>query len=101
HNLQLLQVMVVLLFVGPACGQKKEEQEKRSNPFQLLYMVDPYRQHVADSLKYLIPQLDSILESDQYYRYGTVNNPKGKEAEEKAMETFMQHKKEVRQADSV
>jgi len=82
-------------------GQKNEKEDSVPSPFRLVYAIDMYRKNVADSLKYLIPVLDSILESDQKYRYGTNNNSKGKKAQEEAIQRFLQHKNEVRYIDSV
>ena len=81
-----------------ACSPKKVE---KIDPFKLIYAVDIYRAHVADSLKYLIPILDSVLESDQKYRYGTGYNPEGKLAQQKTIEEFRSHGSEVRHTDSI
>ncbi len=90
-------VLLCNIFIS-ACGQTPKDSDKS---FKLVYAVDIYRKNVADSLKYLIPILDSVWESDQEYRYGTVNNPKGKVEQEKAMQRFQSHKKEVRDIDSI
>jgi len=96
-----LKICFIFLFSSiflPACGQEKVEEP---NPFKFLYAIDPYRKNVADSLKYLLPTLDSILESDQQYRYGMISNPKGKAAQEKAYANFLSHKKEQQFIDSI
>lgn len=83
----------VLLFTifTSACGQNRKEKQ---NPFNFLKAMDRYRSEVTDSLKYLIPVLDSVLESDQKYRYGISNN-------DQAMREFKSHNKEVRGVDSI
>jgi len=62
----------------------------------MLYAVDMYRANAADSLKYLIPILDSVWESDQKYRYHRPN-----ETAAASTERFTRHKKEVQYIDSV
>lgn len=91
-------ILLFLIMIASACGQNKTNSNKR---FEFLYALDIYRANVADSLKYLIPILDSVLESDQEFRYGTVNNPGGKIEQEKALRTFRSHNKEVRYIDSI
>lgn len=81
-----------------ALGQENAEASKA---FKFLYAMDPNRKNVSDSLKHLIPILDSILESDQQYRWGMINNPYGKAAQEKAFANFMSHKKEQKLIDSI
>jgi hypothetical protein len=86
----------IILIAG--CSPKKVEKQ---SPLKFIYAIDTYRAHVADSLKYLIPILDSILESDQKFRYGTGNNPEGKWQQQKAIERFKSHISEVRHIDSI
>jgi len=100
NNLKYGIVFLCIVFTS-ACAQKNEKEDTITSPFKLVYAMDIYRNKVVDSLKYLIPVLDSILESDQKYRYGTGNNPKGKEEQAKAMQRFILHKKEVHFIDSI
>jgi hypothetical protein len=81
--------IVLLLTIFTACGQNKKEA---TSPFKFLEAVDIFRSHVADSLKYLIPILDSVLESDQKYRYGSMND--------ETLTNFKLHNKEVISIDS-
>ena len=82
---------MLVLTIFTACGQNKKEV---TSPFKFLEAVDIYRAHIADSLKYLIPILDSVVESDQKYRYGISNDDEG-------MRNFKLHNKEVRSIDSI
>ncbi len=90
-----LVVFLVVIF-SSACGQKNEKDDSLPSPFKALYAIDPYRNHVADSLKYLIPILDSVLETDQKYRYR-----RPKEDGAAATERFNRHKKEIAYTDSI
>jgi len=101
HNLIFFWILLLLVMVTSVFGQKNEKEDSVPSPFSLVYAIDLYRKSVADSLKYLIPVLDSILESDQKYRYGTNNNSKGKKEQEEAIQRFLQHKNEVRYIDSM
>lgn len=101
HYQKLFLVVIFFSTLMSACGQKNESEDSSGNHYGLIYAMDVNRRNVADSLKYLIPILDSIMESDQKYRYGSGSNLIGKEAQMKAMARFNQHKKEVLHIDSI
>jgi hypothetical protein len=90
----------VFLFVifTSSCKQRDKESHNNitnlDNVLKFSNVFDMYRLHAADSLKYLIPVLDSILLRDQEYRYGNIG-------EESFAKRFMSHLKEVRHYDSI
>ncbi len=97
----LLKICFIILFSSTIIVSHGQENSDAAKAFKFLYAMDPNRKNVSDSLKYLIPILDSIWESDQQYRWGMFSNPFGKAAQEKAYANFMSHKKEQRFIDSI
>jgi hypothetical protein len=76
-------LLIVLPFMFFSCnGQEKKAPE-------LTPEIDFLRLGVPDSLKYLLPILDSVLKRDQKYRKG--NNP----------DTLLRYSKEIRYIDSI
>ncbi|MDB5232766.1 MAG: hypothetical protein JWN76_3571 [Chitinophagaceae bacterium] len=96
HHRSCNWVMLFIVFFV-SCKMHKEDNKNTSNlstTLKNLYKLDIYRARVADSLKYLIPILDTILEQDQRYRYGMNNDPR-------LIKIFQEHTKEIKETDSL
>src|SRR4051794_6865535 len=87
---RLLSFLCPLTLFLFACTNEKP----KPNP---LLFPDPTALFVTDSLKYLLPILDSVLANDQKYRYG-MNLGSTEERDEK-MQQFNRHAKEIRATD--
>jgi hypothetical protein len=90
-----LLLVFVFTITNVIYGQN-EQDDTLPSPFKILYAMDVYRTRAVDSLKYLIPILDSVWESDQKYRYHRAN-----ETAAASVERFNRHAKEIRYIDSV
>jgi hypothetical protein len=69
--MKILQYLL-LVFCLAYCRSRVAKKEVPD----LNLMPDPLASHVHDSLKHLIPTLDSVLKSDQKYRWGIHLQPK-------------------------
>jgi hypothetical protein len=70
-------------------------QYKKSN-LDLLISLDLKRQNIKDSLKYLIPILDSVYDRDQRYRAKTIGNSEGD-----GMSVFLANVKTIHELDAI
>lgn len=82
--MRILSLLILSLSFFGTC--KKQEAKKE---FELNPEVDFLRKFIPDSLKYLLPTLDSVLISDQQYRSGN------------SYTTTLKHSKTVQYIDSV
>jgi hypothetical protein len=89
-------LVFIFAITNIAYGQNSGQDDSLPSPFKVLYAMDLYRNNAVDSLKYLIPILDSVWESDQKYRYRRPNEPQAA-----ATERLSRHKKEILYIDSV
>jgi hypothetical protein len=69
---QVFLSLILLVFIFATCKSKDPRQE---NP--ALRMPDPTAFYTADSLRYLLPILDSVLIRDQQYRYNVKDKKSG------------------------
>ena len=81
----------LLLTVLCSCSEKKHTSNDLLK--QMMQLKDPMEDYVPDSLKYLIPILDSVFISDQEYRFG-MNQKTGKDST-RMLEEFTNHSKEI------
>jgi hypothetical protein len=91
--MKLFKLITVIIFLGCACrnlNEKKQVPELDSIP-------DPLVASVHDSLKHLIPVLDSVLKSDQKYRWGL--NLQTAEVQEKMRYEMKVHADEIKKKD--
>ncbi|HUS01490.1 MAG TPA: DUF6624 domain-containing protein [Chitinophagaceae bacterium] len=75
-----------------SCNTKKQTSSNELLK-QMMQLKDPMEAYVPDSLKYLIPILDTVFVTDQEYRYG-MNQRTGKDSM-KMMQEFVNHLKEI------
>lgn len=62
---------------------------------------DPFSSSIPDSLKYLIPILDSVRTVDQKYRSNTISNPSSKKQTTKSWKSFENESEQIRISDSL
>lgn len=78
-------------------SQEKNTLNQHTNStLDLLISLDLKRQNIKDSLKYLIPILDSVYERDQRFRAKTLN-----ESGEEQMSIFLSNAKLTHRLDSI
>ena len=63
-----IPVLIILLFVFATCKNKQQSERK------LVLHPDPGALLVPDSLRYLLPVLDSVWYRDQLYRHDLNNS---------------------------
>lgn len=92
-------LLFIFLFAALTCHAQEAPVEGKFNSknidsaLKVLSSLDIHRTKVADSLRHLLPVLDSVFVTDQRYRYGT-NVPGGPEY-------FKAHLNEVMYLDSI
>lgn len=78
-----------IILTATACSNKWEEIEKR----QFVLPFDPFRGYAPDSLKHLLPVLDSVLARDQRYRFLSLE--KNNKIRNLAYEYVLKHKNDI------
>jgi hypothetical protein len=92
-----MRCTIVFLSLVLFCGCTANKNVAPNSPAfaeNWLKAKDPMDSFIADSLRYLIPVLDSVLISDQKYRSG-INQKKGKELK-KALKDISRHSEEIK-----
>lgn len=92
--------LFLTLLYNTSCTQPAPKKIIQIKISKILASSDPYRNKVVDSLKYLIPILDSVLDNDQIYRKADLLDD-GKIDYSAGLEKFTLHKDSARIIDSI
>ena len=93
-------VAFLILLYNTSCTQPAPKKIIQIKISKILASSDSYRNKVVDSLKYLIPILDSVLDNDQIYRKADLRSD-GKIDYSAGLEKFTLHRDSTRIIDSV
>lgn len=87
-------INISYLFIFLFCSACKNTKSEKESGLDILKMPDPTAAGVHDSLKYLLPILDSVLLDDQRYRTSMTKSAKNKNRKD-----FLEFEKKIQQLD--